>query len=101
MDMTALLGKACLNDLTTIRYHAPARVEVCGSVQIKTTGYTGSTTTSRNGTRRACITRRWRICRQLAHARAVFKEVVAEKPAGRFMIRSRTRVVKRHPEGDW
>ena len=30
------------------------------------------------------------ICRQLAHARAVFKEAVAEKPAGRFMIRSRT-----------
>jgi hypothetical protein len=25
----------------------------------------------------------------------------AEKPAGRFMIRNRTRVVKRHPEGDW
>jgi hypothetical protein len=24
-----------------------------------------------------------------------------QKPAGRFMIRSRTRVVKRHPEGDW
>jgi hypothetical protein len=26
---------------------------------------------------------------------------VAEKPAGMFMIRHRTRVVKRHPEGDW
>jgi hypothetical protein len=26
---------------------------------------------------------------------------IAEKPAGRFMIRSRTRVVKRHPAGDW
>jgi hypothetical protein len=26
---------------------------------------------------------------------------IAEKPAGRFMIRSRTRAVKRHPEGDW
>jgi hypothetical protein len=24
----------------------------------------------------------------------------AEKPSGRFMIRSRTRVVKWHPEGD-
>jgi hypothetical protein len=34
-------------------------------------------------------------------ARAAFKEAVAEKPSGRFMIRSRTRVVKRHPEGDW
>jgi hypothetical protein len=28
-------------------------------------------------------------------------EAIAEKPAGRFMIRSRIRVVKRHPEGDW
>jgi hypothetical protein len=36
------------------------------------------------------------ICRTLALARAI-----AEKPAGRFMIRSRTRVVTRHPEGDW
>jgi hypothetical protein len=36
-----------------------------------------------------------------AVARAVFKEAIAEKPAGRFMIRSGTRVVKRHPEGDW
>ena len=41
------------------------------------------------------------ICRQLAYARAVFKAAVADKPSGRFMIRSRTRVVKRHPEGDW
>ncbi len=41
------------------------------------------------------------ICRSLALARAAFKEAVAEKPAGRFMIRARTRVVKRHPEGDW
>jgi hypothetical protein len=40
-------------------------------------------------------------CRSLACAPAVFKEAVAEKPTGRFMIRSRTRVVKRHPEGDW
>jgi hypothetical protein len=32
------------------------------------------------------------ICRQAA---------VAEKRAGMFMIRQRTRVVKRHPEGDW
>jgi hypothetical protein len=33
----------------------------------------------------------------------VFKAAIAEKPSGRFMIRSRsrTRVVKRHPEGDW
>jgi hypothetical protein len=34
-------------------------------------------------------------------ARAVFAAVVAEKPAGRFMIQSRIRVVKRYPEGDW
>jgi hypothetical protein len=36
------------------------------------------------------------ICRSLALARAAFK--VAEKPAGRFMIRNRTRVVKRQRE---
>ena len=41
------------------------------------------------------------ICRTLALARAVLAAAVAEKPAGRFMIRSRTRVVQRHPEGDW
>jgi hypothetical protein len=41
------------------------------------------------------------ICRSLATAHAVFAAAVAEKPAGRFMIRQRTRVVKRHPEGDW
>jgi hypothetical protein len=41
------------------------------------------------------------ICQTLALARAVFKVAVEEKPAGRLMIRNRTRVVKRHPEGDW
>jgi hypothetical protein len=41
------------------------------------------------------------ICRTLALARAACKIAVAEKPTGRLMIRSRTRVVKRHPEGDW
>jgi hypothetical protein len=41
------------------------------------------------------------ICRTLELARAVFRVAVAEKPAGWFMIRSRTRVVQRHPEGDW
>jgi hypothetical protein len=41
------------------------------------------------------------ICRQLAFARAVFKVAIEEKSGGRFMIRNRTRVVKRHPEGDW
>jgi hypothetical protein len=40
------------------------------------------------------------ICRSLELARAVFAVAIAEKPAGRFMIRSRTRVVKRHPEGE-
>jgi hypothetical protein len=41
------------------------------------------------------------ICRTLALARAAFAVAVEEKPAGRFMIRNRTRVVQRHPEGDW
>lgn len=41
------------------------------------------------------------ICRTLALARAVLAAAVAEKPAGRFMIRSRTRVMQRHPEGHW
>jgi hypothetical protein len=41
------------------------------------------------------------VCVTLALARAVFAAAVAEKPAARFMIRSRTRVVKRHPKGDW
>jgi hypothetical protein len=31
----------------------------------------------------------------------VLKVAIAEKPAGRFMIRSRTRVVQRHPDGNW
>jgi hypothetical protein len=39
--------------------------------------------------------------RTLALARAALEVAVEEKPTGRFMIRSRTRVVKRHPEGDW
>jgi hypothetical protein len=30
----------------------------------------------------------------------VFAAVIAEKLAGRFMIRSRIRVVNRYPEGD-
>ena len=41
------------------------------------------------------------ICRKLVEARAVFDLVTTEKPAGRFMIRSRTRVVQRYPKGDW
>jgi hypothetical protein len=41
------------------------------------------------------------ICRSLALARAAFEVAIAEKPAGRFTIRQRIRVVKRHPEGDW
>jgi hypothetical protein len=34
-------------------------------------------------------------------ARAAFAAAIAEKPANRFMIRSRTQVVKRHPESGW
>ena len=41
------------------------------------------------------------ICRTLAMARAVFEVLIAEKPGGRSMIRTRTRVVVRHREGDW
>jgi hypothetical protein len=41
------------------------------------------------------------ICRTFAVARAAFDAAVAEKPAGRFTIRQRTRVVKRHPQGNW
>ena len=41
------------------------------------------------------------IYRSLELARAAFKVAIAEKPAGRFMIRSRTRVVQRNPKGDW
>jgi hypothetical protein len=41
------------------------------------------------------------ICRSLGLARAAFAAAIAEKPAGRFMIRQRIRVVQRHPEGEW
>jgi hypothetical protein len=41
------------------------------------------------------------ICRKLDLAYAAFEVAVEEKPGGRFMIRSRIRVVKRYPEGDW
>jgi hypothetical protein len=41
------------------------------------------------------------ICRTLALARTAFAAAIAEKPAGRFIIRSRSQVVQRHPEGDW
>jgi hypothetical protein len=41
------------------------------------------------------------ICRSLVTASAAFEAAIAEKPAGRFMIRQRISVVKRHPEGDW
>jgi hypothetical protein len=61
---------------------------------------------SGSNTAKACrCSRRGRetlaICRSLVFARAVFAVAVADKPAGRFMIRSRTRVVIRHPQGDW
>jgi hypothetical protein len=32
---------------------------------------------------------------------SAFEVAIKDKPAGRFMIRSRTRVVARYPEGDW
>ena len=41
------------------------------------------------------------ICTRIAFANPVFNAAVAEKPSGRFMIRSRTRVVRRWPEGHW
>jgi hypothetical protein len=41
------------------------------------------------------------ICRTLAMARAALAVAIKDKPAGRFMIRNRTCVVKRYPEGDW
>jgi len=40
-------------------------------------------------------------CCTVELARVVFAAAIAKKPAGRFMIRQRIRVVKRHPEGDW
>jgi len=50
-----------------------------------------------NGSR-ATTTKPLVIYRTLALARAAFKVVVEEKPTGRFMIRNRTRVVKRQPK---
>jgi hypothetical protein len=41
------------------------------------------------------------ICRSLELARAVFAAAIAEKLAGRFMIRHRIRIVQRRPVGDW
>jgi hypothetical protein len=41
------------------------------------------------------------IGRSLALARAAYAAAIAEKPSGRFTIRNRTWVVKRHPKGDW
>jgi hypothetical protein len=41
------------------------------------------------------------VCRSLELARAAFAAAIEEKPAGLFTIRSRTRVVQRHPQGDW
>jgi hypothetical protein len=39
------------------------------------------------------------ICRSLALARAAFKVAIEEKPAGRFMIRSRIRIPAAPPAG--
>jgi hypothetical protein len=41
------------------------------------------------------------ICRSLELASAAFVVAIKEKLAGRFMIRNRIRVMKRHSEGDW
>jgi len=42
------------------------------------------------------------LLRPLANAKNLERFCTSSVPsAGRFMIRSRTRVVKRHPEGDW
>jgi len=45
------------------------------------------------------------ICHKVSGATAISvvrKEfIIEEKPTGRFMIRNRTRVVRRHREGDW
>jgi hypothetical protein len=41
------------------------------------------------------------VCVTLELARVVFAAAVAKKPGSHFMIRNRTRVVQRHPEGDW
>lgn len=38
------------------------------------------------------------ICRTLALAEAAFRAAVAAKPAARFTLRARTRVILRHPE---
>jgi hypothetical protein len=56
-----------------------------------------STSTSRNGARDETLA----DCATLELAHVVFEAAIAKNPAGRFMIRSRTRVVERHPEGDW
>jgi len=40
-------------------------------------------------------------CCTVELARVVFAAAIAKKPAGRFVIRSRTRVIQRHPDGDW
>jgi hypothetical protein len=40
------------------------------------------------------------LYRTLAMAQAAFEVAIKDKPTGRFVIRSRTRVVKWHPEGD-
>jgi hypothetical protein len=65
------------------------------------TGFPASTSTSKNGTAKGQNYEMLAIYRTLALARAAFAAAIADKPAGRFMIPSRTRVVKRHPESDW
>jgi hypothetical protein len=59
-----------------------------------------STSTSRNGDAKGLSYETLAICRTPAMASAAFAAAIAEKPVGRFMIRCRTRVVQRRPEGD-
>jgi len=40
-------------------------------------------------------------CCSIELAGVVFAAAIAKKPAGRFVVRSRTRVVQRNPQGDW
>jgi hypothetical protein len=40
------------------------------------------------------------ICRTLELAGVAFAAAIANRPAGRFMIRTRIRVVRRYPQGD-
>jgi len=76
-------------------------MEVVAQSHTKTTGGAASISNVEEWDAKGDTYETLAICRTLALARAAFEVAVEEKPTGRFMIRSRTRVVKRHPEGDW